>query len=779
MTTLADNKKTEFEIFPWNLAFATGIDEIDLQHQQLVQILNRLARHFVSGESTPQELEQIIAELADYADYHFRCEELIWHRHFEGLPMLEAHEKAHHDFFAQVQRIQNSHQKLEDFVDELFGFLTRWLAFHILDNDKRMALAALEMEQGSELSAALRTADHEMAGSLSVLIRAVLDMYGELSANTIDLMQQKIARQRAEEQLRLLNEQLAAQQLQSSEERYQVLFDAIPDAVFVGDLSAGKIIDANQIACALVGRSLEQIRTMDILQMHSVSVREYLQNKLIEYAAAPVIEDRFETVVERADGTLIDVEASIRGPFRRDDGASVVAILRDISERKRHREDLEFVAYNDELTGLLNRNGIKRALDALLARSAGEDALLIIHADVDNFTRINQRFGTEFADRLIQLFANRLRSSMPNNSLISRLGGDEFLVVLVFNANSESLEHFIPAFLQQLQRPLSLDNNEVRFTVSAGAKYCSEFTHTSSEVLMRQAAYALYQAKLRGVSQYFVVDQVEEDAERKRHSLLSEIEFGLLHQEFELYFQPKVHLPTGHVVGAEGLIRWHHPTRGFLTPGQFIDQTAHHPVAIAIDNWAMDRALHHLEQWREYWPELGLSINVSAESIQDAGFAERLISRLQMRPMIRPQLLQIELLESSTMSDFDKVVANMKQCREAGISVAIDDFGTGYSSLSYLKRLPVDWLKLDQSFVRDMLVNKDDVSIIEGIASICRVFNLNMIAEGVEQDAHLQKLVELGCHYGQGYAIAKPMAMADLQAWLKTRRITKLIPTAV
>lgn len=777
MATTPDNKKPAFEIFPWNIAFSTGIDQIDEQHQQLVSILNRLARHFVSGENSPQELEQIIAELADYADYHFRCEELIWHRHFEGHPMLEAHEKAHHDFFAQVQRIQNSQQNLEDFVDELFGFLTRWLAFHILDNDKRMALATLKVEQGVMLSDALIAADHEMAGSLSVLIRAVLDMYGELSANTIDLMQQKIARQRAEESLRLLNEQIAAQQLQLSEERYQVLFDAIPDAVFLGDVPSGKIIDANQVASALSGRSLAELRGMRIIDLHPAVDREFHQKNFAEFSASPDVVARFETVIERADGSRVDVEASIRGPFKRGDGASLVGIFRDISERKRHREALEFVAFNDELTGLLNRNGIKRALDSLLKANTDGQVLLIVRADVDNFTRVNERFGAAFADRLLQVLAKRLHSCVPDGSLVSRLGGDEFLAVLVFSDHSVPPDDYLPNFMQQLQQPLHLDDIDVSFTLSAGVKYCTDLTQYSPEVLMRQVAYGLYQAKLRGISQCFIVDQVVEDAERKRHLLLGEIEFGLSHQEFELYFQPKVHLPTGRVIGAEGLIRWHHPVRGFLTPGQFIDQVAHHPVAIAIDNWAIEQALRHLEQWREHWPDLGLSINVSAESIQDAGFAERLISRLQTRPLVMPQLLQIELLESSTMTDFDKVVANMKRCRDAGISIAIDDFGTGYSSLSYLKRLPVDWLKLDQSFVRDMMASKDDVAIIEGIVSICRVFNLNMIAEGVEQEAHAQKLIELGCHYGQGYVIAKPMAMPDLELWLKGRQISALIPT--
>ena len=213
MPEQANTDVMDFEIFPWNASFATGIDLIDTQHQQLVAILNRLAKHFVSGSTSDDGIESIIKELADYADYHFRCEEEVWHRHFTGHAMLSAHEHAHHEFFIKIAAIRDNRGNLEDFADDLFGYLTRWLAFHILDNDKRMALATLRMDDGEPIEQALLAADQEMTGALALLIRTVLDMYGELSANTIELMRQKLARQRAEEQLRNTSKQMADQAL--------------------------------------------------------------------------------------------------------------------------------------------------------------------------------------------------------------------------------------------------------------------------------------------------------------------------------------------------------------------------------------------------------------------------------------------------------------------------------------------------------------------------------------------------------------------------------------
>ena len=762
-----DADDVHFEIFPWNASFATGIDLIDTQHQQLVAILNRLAKHFVSGSTSTVGIETIIKELADYADYHFRCEEDVWHRHFTGHPMLSAHEQAHHEFFIKIAAIRDNRGKLEDFADDLFGYLTRWLAFHILDNDKRMALATLRMDDGEPIEQALLAADQEMTGALALLIRTVLDMYGELSANTIELMRQKLARQRAEDKLRDTSKLMADQALSLSEERYSVLFDAIPDAVVVVDIPSGRIVDVNRAAVTLSGHSIEQLQQMMVFDLHPASQRDFHManlSALTSSALTDVAEARFETLVQHADGRLIDVEVSVRGPFQRGDTLCLVGVMRDIRERKKHRQALEFVAYNDELTGLLNRNGIKRLLDALI-KDLQHDTL-VVHADLDNFTRINERYGTETGDKLLQAFARQLLIALPADCRLARLGGDEFLMVFELAPAPEELPGYVANLMSVLQRPVSIDNATIPLTVSAGFKHIDRQHQTNAEVLLRQVAHALYLAKIQGPSHFHVLDQFQENAERRRNALLTRIEHGLHNREFELFYQPQVDMQHGRVIGAEALIRWRHPQEGLLTPGHFIPATENHRLSALIDDWVLQQTLQQLALWQQRWPHLKLSCNISAMSIQDPTFSSRLAAMLREYPNVRPDNLEIELLESSAMVDMDIAIATMEHFRKLGVSVAVDDFGTGYSSLAYLKRLPVDWLKLDQGFVADMSSNPDDVAIIQSIIAIGYAFGLSMIAEGVETLEQGSLLIAMGCQHGQGYAIAKPMPVLQFETWL-------------
>jgi hemerythrin-like metal-binding protein/diguanylate cyclase (GGDEF)-like protein/PAS domain S-box-containing protein len=760
-------KNADFEIFPWNDNFGTGIQLIDEQHQQLVAILNKLARHFVSGTTETASLEQIIAELADYADYHFRSEEEIWHKHFTGHPMLEAHERAHHDFFEKIKDIQTNRGSLEDFADELFGFLTRWLAFHILDSDKRMALATLGVDQGQSLPQALKSADDEMTGSLAVLIKAVLDMYGELSASTIELMRQKIARQRAEEKLRETTERLNQQQLHLSEERYRVLFDAIPDAVVVAAADTGLILDANTVMESTSGFERSQLLSMTVIELHPLQSQTAHRAQLAEMAQQNHVRAKFESEILRADGNILDVEVSVQGPFSRGDEKCLVGIFRDISESKRHQQALERAAYFDESTGLLNRNGIKRYLDSVVASDSDLRSALIIHVDLDNFTLINERYGSESGDQILRQFARQLESHVPDCSKISRLGGDEFLLVLHCIPERAMLAAYMADLIKAIQQPLVLDDTDIPITVSAGVKYSEDLSATSAEVLIRQTSHALYLAKIRGKSQFHILDQDHEDAERSKHSLLKAISQGLRLDQFELFYQPKVHMPSGRVVGAEALIRWRHPKRGLLTPAAFLPVTENHPVSIEIDQWVVAQAIRQLSQWRATQTGITISVNISPLSLQNPDFASQLITRLPVTPDFDTQCLQIEVLESSAMENIDKAIVNLRKLKDAGLSTAIDDFGTGYSSLSYLKRLPIDWLKLDQSFVMDMANHQHDLDVIRGIVGICDAFGMTMIAEGVETIEQGSMLLTLGCEYAQGYVIAKPMPARDFPEWLQ------------
>ncbi|MDP3517577.1 MAG: EAL domain-containing protein [Pseudohongiella sp.] len=758
----------DFVIFPWNENFATGIALIDEQHKTLVAILNKLANHFVSESSTPDNLKSVIQELSDYADFHFKAEEEIWHKHFSGTSFLAVHEHAHHEFFEKIKSIQTTSGCVEDFADELFGYLTRWLAFHILDNDKRMALASLSMDQGTDMDGAFAAANQEMTGALANLIRAVLDMYGELSASTIELMKQKIARQRLEQALRDTAEQLAAQQLAASEERYHILINAIPDAIVLAEVPSGNIVDANRAAEVLTGHSLAHLCTMKVLDLHPPVTREFHLQKLTELGASNSPWDRFETIVNTASGQMIDVEISIHGPLIMMGQTCAVGVFRDITERKKYSLQLEHVAFFDDLTGLLNRNGIKRLLDLQLKKSF--ENMLIVHLDIDDFSSINIDYGAEFGDKLLRAFANEANNKLPAGAYMGRLGGDEFLLFIEKAPAFNTLDQFLAESLSVMQGPLSVDNIEIRFSLSAGVKYRSNDEGSSSEALLRQAAHALYLAKIRGKSQFHILDQSQENAERKRHTLLKEIERGLAHNEFELFYQAKINMLSGEVVGAEALIRWQHPGNGLLTPGAFMPATENHAISLLIDNWVILKAAEQLHTWRKQWPALKISVNISALSLQDPGFPKRLMAILQRSANAGAEGFEIEVLESSALGDINTAISNLEQIRRSGIKVAIDDFGTGYSSLSYLKRLPIDYLKIDQSFVRDMIDSKDDIAIIQSFINISKVFELDTIAEGVETTEQRNMLLDMGCQYAQGYLISRPLPVAAFEHWMDKKQ---------
>ncbi len=762
------DKSLEFQIFPWNTAFATGIDVIDTQHQQLVSILNRLARHFVLQSTSVDEIEAIIRELADYTDYHFKCEEQIWHRHFEGHPMLSAHEQVHHDFFDKIASIKNSKGSLEDFAQDLFGFLTRWLAFHILDNDKRMALATLRMDGGEPIDQALQATDQEMTGELAQLINTVLAMYGELSSNTIALMREKLARDSVEKALYDERMRLAEQSLISSEERYSMLFEAIPDGVLVCEIPSGQIVEFNQVMEELSGRSREQLIQMQIFDLHPKEDRDFHIANLAKFnimACNTIANGRFESLLVRSDEQHIDVEISVRGPFLIGESFCLVGVFRDIREGKRHQQALEYVAYNDELTGLFNRQGIKRYMNEKIGTSP--HSKLILHADIDNFTHINQSYGNEFGDRVLKAFAKQVKVGLSGAHQMARLGGDEFLLIVDTSPADDPLSELISDLMNRLQRPVSVDGSVIRISVSAGIKYCTATDWTNAEVLLRQLAHGLYLAKIKGAAQFHLLDQFEENSERTRNELLNRIEQGLDNNEFELFYQPQVDMLNGHVIGAEALIRWRHPQKGLLSPVHFIPATTNHRVSALIDDWVLQQSLQQIALWHHRFPGLKISCNISAMSIQDSNFSNRLGAMLNEYPQVSPSSLEIEILESSAMLDMSTAIANLEQLKSLGVCSAIDDFGTGYSALAYLRRLPLSWLKLDQSFIADMCNNVNDHAVIEAIIAMAEAFDLSMIAEGVETLEQGTVLINMGCQYGQGYAIARPMPALQFEDWLK------------
>jgi EAL domain-containing protein (putative c-di-GMP-specific phosphodiesterase class I) len=291
-----------------------------------------------------------------------------------------------------------------------------------------------------------------------------------------------------------------------------------------------------------------------------------------------------------------------------------------------------------------------------------------------------------------------------------------------------------------------------------------------ADSLLRQADQAMYQAKLAGGNRYHIFDPDHDLVVRGRHENLEHIRQALAAREFVLYYQPKVNMRTGKVVGAEALIRWQHPERGLLPPGMFLPVIEEHPLAIEVGEWVIDTALAQIETWRDAGLEIPVSVNVGALQLQQADFVDRLSNLLAAHPRVRPLDLELEVLETSALQDVTQTSQVLNACQGIGVSFAIDDFGTGYSSLTYLKRLPASILKIDQSFVSDMLEDPENLNILEGILGLGSAFHRQVIAEGVETVEHGLMLLRLGCELAQGYGIARPMPAHDLPGWVSAWR---------
>lgn len=283
---------------------------------------------------------------------------------------------------------------------------------------------------------------------------------------------------------------------------------------------------------------------------------------------------------------------------------------------------------------------------------------------------------------------------------------------------------------------------------------------------MRHADQAMYQAKHAGKDCYQLFDIQLETEIRHKQQALQAISKGLQRGEFVLYYQPKINMQTLAFEGAEALIRWQHPQHGLLTPAAFLPATEGHQLELQLGEWVLHAALAQLQHWQLQGFYCPLSINIAAQQIQRPEFAEQLEAALMAYPQVNAQQLQLEILETSALEDMELVTRILSCCRELGVSLALDDFGTGYSSLSYLKRLPIDCLKIDQGFVRDMLADPDDLSIIQGVLGLAKAFHLHVIAEGVETPAHCRQLLLMGCTSGQGYGIARPMPAKELPEWV-------------
>ena len=442
-----------------------------------------------------------------------------------------------------------------------------------------------------------------------------------------------------------------------------------------------------------------------------------------------------------------------------------VGMFSDITHQKRAQERLEDLANHDALTGLPNRIALSVRLHQVLAAARGRNRLVAVcFVDLDNFKQINDSYGHEAGDQVLVEVAQRLKGVIRSSDTVARIGGDEFVMLLGEFANMDEIEFALERILEVLRRPVPVGDAKVAVSASIGVTV-HPFDESDTDTLIRHADQAMYSAKNLGRNTWYMYDSADDRATHQASTVLARVREGLLHGEFRLHYQPKVNLRSGKIVGAEALIRWQHPERGLVSPGEFLPHVEKSPLIVDLGEWVLHETLAQIARWRAQGLDLKVSVNIAARQFQHIDFVLRLRSILGQYPEVPPSLLEIEVLESTALDDVESVRAVVLACQEMGVGFALDDFGTGYSTLTYLKRLPARELKIDQTFIRDMLEDHEDLALVEGVIGLASVFNMGVIAEGVETLEQGIVLMRIGCDVVQGFYIARPMPGERVFDW--------------
>ncbi|MFK5950392.1 MAG: PAS domain S-box protein [Methylococcales bacterium] len=449
------------------------------------------------------------------------------------------------------------------------------------------------------------------------------------------------------------------------------------------------------------------------------------------------------------------------------DVTNYVGVFSDITQSKQQQEKINLMAHYDVLTGLPNRAlFVDRFHQAIAHSHRTSQQLAVCFLDLDNFKPVNDNYGHEVGDQLLIEVAQRITATIREEDTVSRQGGDEFALLLNDIAYVEQCEQTLERIHHTLVQPYIIDGHSHKISASCGVTLYPN-DQGDIDTLLRHADQAMYQAKQAGRNHYQFFNTKQNQAITLKQHQLSEIEHALDNNEFQLFYQPKVNMKTGEVYGAEALIRWIHPEKGLIPPLEFLPLVDGADLEIKIGDWVINQAILQLDKWQQQGINLEVSINISSTHLLSAGFIKKFDAALLKYPSVNSQTLQLEILESSALGDLNTIINIIKICKQQlGLTFSLDDFGTGYSSLTHLRNLPVNTIKIDQSFVRDMLDDSDDYVIIDGVIALADSFNREVIAEGVETTNHGLMLLIMGCERAQGYGISKPIPADTFLSWL-------------
>lgn len=469
------------------------------------------------------------------------------------------------------------------------------------------------------------------------------------------------------------------------------------------------------------------------------------------------------------NGSYIDVEANINGVREQSivqDELLLIA-MRDIRERKETEKAIYHLAFHDSLTNLSNRRSFMNHLrNEIMSSKMSNTKLSILYIDLDNFKMINDQWGHNVGDLVLNEAANVIQSAIKGKDVAARLGGDEFAVMLKNVQDDNDTVHLVEHILHKFQQPLKVNEQEFSLTCSIGLAHFPKHGD-SPEELLRNADTALYYIKERGKNDFMVFDQKMEDQSFERRLLESAMREAIREEQFYMEYQPKIKMSSKELFGMEALVRWKHPDLGVIPPGKFISLAEETGLIIPLGEWILRESCRQMVAWqKEGFPLLNVSVNISVRQLEDDRFIEKVEAIIQ-ETGLNPKWLEFEVTES-VLADVKNTVPVLREIRKLGIQISVDDFGTGYSSLSYIKDLPIDTLKVDRSFVRDIHENYESKAIARAIIDLARSVGLNVIAEGVELQEQVDVLSNDGYEFGQGYYYSRPLDVESFANFVET-----------
>ena len=551
---------------------------------------------------------------------------------------------------------------------------------------------------------------------------------------------------------------------------HMAVFEQWPTTALVLDPGSAKVLAMNPAGLRSFGYTFEEVHALNFSELFSVEGVD--PKALLKRVQEANPRTPLEMRQACQDGTSRNVEAHCY-PLQLDNKSLLAVAVHDVTVRRKaenhlleKHQQLDHLAHHDQLTGLPNRLYLQAHLPVAIEEAKKNSSVLaVLFLDLDRFKHVNDSRGHETGDKLLKTVAQRIRSTMRAEDVVVRMGGDEFVVILKGVKSSEQVSEAASRINHALAAPMVVDGRTLVTTVSIGVAL---YPHDGADMgeLLRHSDTAMYQAKDRGRNNFQLFAPGMDKRLKERIAIEASLRTALSSRQLDVHYQPIVDIESQRVVALEALLRWKHPNHGYVRPERFVTVAEEAGLIVPMGDFVLQRAIEDTVRWRQAGATIvPVAINVSAVQLQRSNLAES-ISRLTKQHGLEPSMLQVELTESAVFERREGRAHEASQdavakLRELGVHIAIDDFGTGYSSLSYLKRWRVDTLKIDRSFVRDLVTDMSDLAIVSAIIAMAKYLHIKVVAEGIEGWPQLEKLRQLGCSYAQGYLFARPAPAAD------------------